>query len=125
LRVINTDDCDPAAIAVDPSGNLFVSDDQADNVEEFAAGGSSASPSARFNPSNGEVNFPGFGYPTGFGGIAVDGAGHLYAEGFANGLGRIQYVTWQISSPATNPTLSTFATPNLSGTNSQVGLMAF
>jgi hypothetical protein len=125
FRTFATDDCDAAAIAVDPSGNVFASDDVAYNVEEFAAGGSSVTPSARFNPSNGSGTIPGFGYIAGFGGIAVDGAGHLYAEGFANTNGLIQYVTWQVSSPATNPTLNSFATPNLTGTNSQVGLMAF
>lgn len=126
IRTISTVQNAASAVAIDPSGNVFVADYQAPIIEEYGAGGSSVTPIATFSP-NTAAGGPaaGFGFPPGFGGIAVDAAGHLYAEGFANGSGLMQYATWQISSPATNPTISTFATPNLSGSNSQVGLMAF
>lgn len=125
IRSFLTVELAASAVAVDPSGDVFIADYQAPIIEEFAAGGSSFAPIASFSP-NGVSGFaPGFGFPPGFGGIAVDGAGHLYAEGFANASGLIQYATWQIGAPATNPTINTFATPNLQGTNSQVGLMAF
>ena len=126
IRTWVTDEIEASAVAVDPSGNIFIADYQVPNIEEFAATGSAATPIARFNPNapSGGIA-PGFAYPPGFGGIAVDANGHLYAEGFATAGGLIQYATWQIALPATNPAIATFATPNLSGTNSQVGLMAY
>lgn len=126
IRTITTVQNAASAVAIDPSGNVFVADYQTPIIEEYGAGGSSVTPIATFSPNGSSAGpAPGFGFPPGFGGIAVDGAGHLYALGFANGAGLMQYATWQISTPATNPTINTFATPNLSGTHSQVGLMDF
>jgi sugar lactone lactonase YvrE len=78
----------PGAIAVDSSGDLFVSDVNNDRIVELTAGGSQKS-----------IAVPQSGYPLG---VAVDGSGNLYfSAGFAdNSPGAV----FKLASGASTPT---------------------
>jgi hypothetical protein len=115
----------PVALAVDPNGNLFVSEIGTTNqVEEFSPTQSvAAGPFSvyRFTTQTG------FTAPGGvISGIAVDGNENLYVEGApASANGPLQYAVFSTANPAQAPSVHTFGTPVFSGVNGQLTFLAF
>jgi hypothetical protein len=112
-----------AGVAVDPSGDVFISECcSISQVVEFAPGAST--PTATFSSS---VS----GFAFGISGVATDAAGNLYVMGSQNGSGLMQYGIFTVSSPSTPMTVHAFAASPVFSNNESVapgygaqGLMA-